>query len=125
MDAYTVTFAGDEIKPVLGDSSGPPSRERRRAPREPGAKAVAGRHRARADRPFTTGAPDEHLSLACNEWHAGDAQTEFTTTVLVIVGWHQFTAGVIVVPGRRVRQEPPLDRDVENACSFAGRIRKK
>jgi hypothetical protein len=40
---------------------------------------------------------------------------EFTTTVLVIIGVASVLVLVLIVvaPWRRVRQEPPLDRDVE------------
>ena len=45
----------------------------------------------------------------------GTLATEFTTTVLVIIGLASVLLLVLIVvaPWRRVRQEPPLDRDVE------------
>ena len=45
----------------------------------------------------------------------GSLGLEFTTTVLVIIGVASVLLLVLIVvaPWRRVRQEPPLDRDVE------------
>ena len=45
----------------------------------------------------------------------GMLATEFTTTILVIIGVASVLILVLIVvaPWRRVREEPPLDRDVE------------
>jgi hypothetical protein len=45
----------------------------------------------------------------------GRLAIEFTTTLLVIIGVASVLLLVLIVvaPWRRVRQEPPLDRDVE------------